>query len=404
MFLRRAGTPPERPAAPGAADRPTPFRHPMELSPEDTLRLNVLLANRPQAIRIDESRMTVHALAEKGEAQVQLNPTGRDEPYLKRVRELISGHVLGSPGGYPVYLQRWTRMGQMRDRSLEQLLLLGEPEAVVAAVCAPGLNDELARRAWWAMQDAENARQMLTKQEVAGGSMGPVLAEYLVEHLPFEIEPEKMIETVRLVLQPGLIDADAEADLWHKAQRKNAYYVGFIAAVPDRLPEERPPSAHFERLGGELEALAGEGNVLAAQLHRVLGPAGQSYLETVRRIFRKPSNQDVINTALDVIAGYFAALRPEGRADASIEQLIEEAGDWLAFGAGSEQGAGQIEALLALDPDLDGPLRAMRVLSGLSYGVVRPVFRDSTAIGSLMRRKLEPVVTLLLGQVSTLTD
>ena len=42
-------------------------------------------------------------------------------------------------------------MGQARDDSLAQLLLLGEPEAVVAAVHAPGLTDELAARAWWAM-------------------------------------------------------------------------------------------------------------------------------------------------------------------------------------------------------------------------------------------------------------
>jgi hypothetical protein len=52
-------------------------------------------------------------------------------------------------------------MGQMRDESLEQLLMLGEPEAVVAAVGSPGLTEELARRAWWAMEDAENARRML---------------------------------------------------------------------------------------------------------------------------------------------------------------------------------------------------------------------------------------------------
>ena len=81
-------------------------------------------------------------------------------------------------------------MGQMRDESLEQLLLLGEPEAVVAAVCAAGLTDELARRTWWAMEDSENARRMLTKQAVVEGAMGPVLASYLVEHLAFETEPE----------------------------------------------------------------------------------------------------------------------------------------------------------------------------------------------------------------------
>ena len=148
----------------------------MELSPQDALRLNVLLANKPQAIRINESSMTVFGLSATGEAQIELNPTGRHEQYLKRVKELFSGHVLGSPGGYPVYLQRWTRMGQMRDESLEQLLLLGEPEAVVAAVSAQGLTDELARRAWWAMEDADNARHMLAKAAVVEGRMGPLLA------------------------------------------------------------------------------------------------------------------------------------------------------------------------------------------------------------------------------------
>ena len=83
----------------------------MELSSEDTLRLNVLLANKPLAVRIDESRMIVYGLSEQGEAKIQLNPAGRPEQYVRKVRELLSGHILGSPGGYPVYLRRWTRMG-----------------------------------------------------------------------------------------------------------------------------------------------------------------------------------------------------------------------------------------------------------------------------------------------------
>ena len=124
----------------------------MELSPEDALRINVLLASPIEAVRIDESSMTVHALSGKGEARVRLNPNCRDETYLRTVREALSSHVLGSPGGYPVYLKRWTRMGQARDEILESLLLLGEPEAVVAVVNAGGLTDEIARRAWWTVQ------------------------------------------------------------------------------------------------------------------------------------------------------------------------------------------------------------------------------------------------------------
>ena len=160
----------------------------MELTPEDALRINVLLAGTIDAIRIDESRMTVYALSEKGEAKVQLNPNCRDESYLRCVRETLSSHVLGSPGGYPVYLKRWTRMGQARDETLESLLKLGEPEAVIAVVNASGITDELARRAWWASQTSDNARCMLRQEAVVHGKMGPVLAEFLVEFLPFEEE------------------------------------------------------------------------------------------------------------------------------------------------------------------------------------------------------------------------
>ena len=364
----------------------------MELAPQDTLRLNVLLANAPQAIRINESTMTVFGLSGKGEAEIKLNPTGRDEQYLKRVKELLSGHVLGSPGGYPVYLQRWTRMGQMRDDSLEQLLLLGEPEAVVAAVSAQGLTDELARRAWWAMEDATNARHMLGKQSVVAGQMGPVLARYLVEHLPFEAEPEQQIETVRLVLQPGLLDADEVVGLWRKAQRKPAYYAGFLAALPDQLPLNVAAHPSYDFLAGTLGA---SDDPLAALLLRVLSAAGQAFIETVLRVFEKPSNQEVVNAGLDTIAAYFAAARPEGRADATLDELRDEARHWI-------DGSAAAKSLRVLDGVDDGQLRSLRILSGLSYGVVRPVFGDSTAIGSLMRRKLQPVLVPMLEDLSRL--
>ena len=173
----------------------------MDLTPEDALRINVLLASQVEAIRIDESRMTLVALSEKGEAKVQLNPNCRDDSYLRRVRETLSSHVLGSPGGYPVYLKRWTRMGQARDEVLESLLMLGEPEAVVAVVNATGITDELARRAWWASQTSDNARCMLQQAAVVDGEMGAVLAEFLIEFLPFEEEAGNQIKTVSLVLQ-----------------------------------------------------------------------------------------------------------------------------------------------------------------------------------------------------------
>jgi len=60
----------------------------MELTPEDALRINVLLAGSLKAVRIDESSMTLYALSDKGEARVRLNPpfpvTCWDHPVVTR--------------------------------------------------------------------------------------------------------------------------------------------------------------------------------------------------------------------------------------------------------------------------------------------------------------------------------
>lgn len=374
-----------------------------ELSGEDVLRLNVLLHSKPLAIRIDESAMVVHGLSERGEAKVRLNPNCRDDLYLRRVRELISGHVLGSPGGYPVYLKRWTRMGQARDESLGQLLLLGEPEAVVAVVHAPGLSDEQARWAWWAMPIAENARRMLERRSVLDGKMGGVLADYLVEYLPFEQEPVDMMESVRLILQPGLVDRGTVEALWRKARQKSAYYVGFLAAIPDALPEQEPPRADYETLRAGLQSLASRDNPYALQLLRVLSGPGRTFLKTTVQVMKKPANQDVVNVLFDTVAAYFATVRPDADPEADLDTVIRDA-DALCKGcaAGDVACPEALGELLAALPGLERELHAMLVLSRLGYAVVRPVFSRTTAIGSLMRRKLEPVTAPILKQISVL--
>ncbi len=357
----------------------------MDLSSEDSLRINVLLANSPLAIRINESSMTLYGLTANGEAQVKLNPDCRDDKYVKKVKEVLSSHATGSPGGYPVFLQRWTRMGQMRDTSLEQLLLLGEPEAVVAAVCATGMTDELARRAWWAMEEAENARRLLQHEEVISGSMGPVLAEYLVEHLPFETEPEKMIDSVQHILKPGLVDAAVREDLWKRGLRKPAYHVGFILTIPDDLPLDADPHHLYPQLDSPLQLLTEQGNKSAGLIRKLFSAQGQAFIKALEIILKKPSNQDVVNVAFDAVRFYFADLRPCGDPDLTLEQLQVEADETLAA-AGDD-----LQALLSIHADMPQYMQSVLILSGLGYGVLRPVFHDTTAIGSLMRRKLEPV-------------
>jgi hypothetical protein len=370
----------------------------MELSSEDNFRLNVLLANKPQAIRIDESKLIVYGLSEKGEAKIQLNPTGRPEQYIRAVKELISGHILGSPGGYPVYLRRWTRMGQMRDQSLEQLLMLGEPEAVVAAVGSAGLNEELARRAWWAMEDAENARRMLRNPTIVDSRMGPVLAEYLVEYLPFETEQEQMMESVRLILQPGLLDDRHRLDLWKKSGRKQAYLVGFLHALPDGLPEPMPARADAEAIAGALSGELAAENPCARLLTRVTGSPGQTFLATVSSVLAKPPTQDVVTAVFDVLRGYFVPLRPDGDPDLDIDALVADGRSFADPASAPEP----VRRCLAAHPDAAGDIAAMRVLAGAGYGLIRPVLRDPTTQGSLMRRKLAPVTEPLQDAIGRL--
>ncbi len=367
------------------------------LAPEDTLRLNVLLASRPQAIRIDESSMAVYALAERGEARVPLRPNCREDLYLRRVRELISGHVLGSPGGYPVYLRRWTRMGQARSDNLDQLLLLGEPEAVVAVVHAAGLTDELARRAWWAMPTAENARRMLEREAVVHGAMGPQLAAALVEHLPFEEEARDVIDSVRLVLQPGLIGPETRVALWEKGRQKNAYHVGFLLGEPDTLPEPESARADLEEVAPALDRLAEAGNPCARMLRWAIGGPGQTFLRTAADVLRRPANQDVVNLLLDAVASRLGEARPPGDPEADLDGVLAEVEALCAEAAPSPAAE-----VLAAAPRLGEEVRALLLLSRLGYPIVRPVFSRTSAIGSLMRQRLEPVAAPILRRIATL--
>ncbi|HHJ18158.1 MAG TPA: sulfur reduction protein DsrS [Gammaproteobacteria bacterium] len=373
----------------------------MELSAEDSLRLNVLLANPLHAIRIDESSMTVYALSDEGEASIRLNPQGRDDQYLKAVRELLSSQVLGSPGGYPVFLRRWTRMGQARDDSLEQLLLLGEPEAVVAVVHATGLSDDIARKAWWAMPVADNARRMLENRNVVNGSMGKVLAEYLVDYLPFETEHRAMLETVRLVLQPGLIAPELRDKLWRAAKRKNSFYVGFMDAIPDALPETGRPRADWQELATRLQPVIAAGNPLAGQLCRCLSERGQVFLQTAEIVVRKPNNQDVVVELLKSIQHYFSSVCPNSDPGADIETAISDAEALLDVPAVCPT-TSAVQELLAVAPECRADIVAMLTLAWVGEPLVTPIFARSDAIGSVMRKKIAPVTTPLLRQLAQL--
>lgn len=356
-----------------------------QLSSEDSFRLNVLLNQNLQAVRIDEGKMIVHALTDKGEAKVPLNPNLRDDAYIRNVKELFSTHVLGSPGGYPVFLKRWTRMGQARDTSLEGLLKLGEPEAVVAVVHAAGLSDELARRAWWAMPNADNARRMLEKQAIASGKMGKVLADFLVEFLPFEENPNDIIQSVRLVLQPGLVDDKVRKDLWKRGQRKNVFRVGFLLATPNEIPEQTAAHPFYEQHADSLEELS-TNNPVAGQLAKVLSNEGQAFIKTVQEILKKPSNQAVVVSLLHAIQNYFADVRPDDTPRREMSEVQQRACDVC-----NDDSFEPVQQVKQTIPELETQIEAMLTMSLMGEPLVDPIFKSTNMLGSVMRKKLEPI-------------
>ena len=276
----------------------------MELSNEDNLRLNVLLAQGLKAIRINEGTMTVHALTDQGEAKVVLNPTTRDDQYLKIVKELFSLKITGSPGGYPIFLKRWTRMGHA-DNTLEHMLLLGEPEAVVAVVHSPEISHDIGVRAWWALPTTEVAIRLMEYPVISKGELGKELAAYLMEFLPYEEKQVSIVNMVRLCLQGELITQDEKEKLWARAKRRNPFYVGFLHADPKQIPLDKPCCENYKALSKTLSPLIQSNNVYAQTLSELLSENGQRWLETIKLSLKKPVDQDVVISLFIAIGKYF---------------------------------------------------------------------------------------------------
>jgi hypothetical protein len=335
-----------------------------ELSAEDSLRLAVLMAGEVHAVRIDEGALTLLALTPKGEARVALNANCRPETYLTRVREMLGGYALNSPRGYPVHLRHWTRMGQSSAKNLEALLKLGEPEAAAAVAYAPALTDELARRVWWALPTIEAARAMLGHDQVRQGVMGRVLADFLVEHLPFEAEPIEAMNIVRVVLATGLLDQAVRLSLWQKARRRPHYLVGFLESLPEALPVE----AAARSLPPELAAQAD--NPWVAMLARCCSPMGQAWLKAAELALDKAPVHEAIYLLFDLVGGYFGAVR--GMAGRDVLAGFEAEGE------------------------------AMAALSTVSNRDAEALLVRTTAVGALLRRKIDPLVAPLLGHLRTL--
>jgi hypothetical protein len=205
--------------------------------------------------------------------------------------------------------------------------------------------------------------------------MGRTLAEFLVDHLAFLHEDDVgILDTVAVMLVSGVLTDAERLAIWKRGNSRNSYFVAFLELQPDSLPNPRPARADH----ASVPVLAD--NPYSVMLEKALSGQGQTFLATAALVLDRPEIQEVVNHTLDALAQWCAPLRQadEAMRNSAREALLDAAPQFKSDGAA-------LDALAAVDADS-----------------VRPIFLKTTAIGSLMRRKIQPIVTPLLDAITVL--
>jgi hypothetical protein len=343
------------------------------LEPEDILKLNVLIATSV-AIRIDTYKLTVVGLnAQFKEQIIALKPSGDSEVYIKEVKKLLVTQVLGAMGGYPSYLKRWSRMGQVESSNLTSLLKLGEVEAVVAVSNSTNLDNDLLKLTWWCATNTDNqaeiGRFLLTKPFVLNTQTGREIAQYLLEFLPFVNDIEQLIDTTSLVLQEGLIEQKDKDRLWKQGQRKTAFLVGFVERMRGNLPNEfNLKIPNYEH----------------SDLQIINNQQSQLFLTTLGHILKKINQEYVLYRALEVLGQYMS--HQDISMQNTIEKITNQVSD-LSLTANNEQ----------------DKLDARLLLAGVSEKLVVSTISAHHLTGSAIRKKLAHVLEPIQQALKTLT-
>jgi hypothetical protein len=343
------------------------------LEPEDILKLNVLIATSV-AIRIDTYKLTVVGLnTQFKERTISLKPSGDTHAYIKAVKKLLATQILGVMGGYPSYLKRWSRMGQVESSNLNSLLKLGEVEAVVAVANSTNLNTELLKLTWWCATNTDNqaeiGRFLLTKPFVLNTQTGQEIAQFLLEFLPFVNDTEQLIDTTSLVLQKNLITQKDKIRLWKQGQRKTAFLVGFVEQMSQNLPNEFNAQAQ---------------NYTHQDLQIINSEQSQIFLTTLAHILKKINQEYVLYRSLEALGQYMAHtnISPKNSLDAINQQINN-----LSLIANNEQ----------------EKLNARLLLAGVSERLVVSTISAHRLTGSAIRKKLAPVLMPIQQALKILT-
>jgi hypothetical protein len=142
------------------------------------------------------------------------------------------------------------------------------------------------------------------------------------------------------------------------------------------LPLARPDHPEREAARAALADRIIANQPAALALDRALSAQGQTFLAAAAEILDRPETQEVVTRTLNAVGRYFSG----GEA-------------WLDAADPAMRDACQ-----SFSPRLEAAARLART----SEAPVKPIFARSTAIGSLMRRKIEPVVAPIMADINSL--
>jgi hypothetical protein len=281
---------------------------------------------------------------------------------------------------------------------------LGEPEAIVAVAYAKALTHDIATWVWWANPSTEIARQLLKHPAIVNGTLGVELSAFLMEFLPFEECQLDVVNTVRLCLQGQLTTPQERAQLWKRAKRKNPYYIGFMHAATELIPEKCVATAQYAVLAKKLSPLLQQQNPYADILLFLQSSQGQKWLLTFKYALHKPVDQDVVISLFIAVNEFFILPWSEFRGVREINTAIHRAHTYCSTDIDNRENCPEDLYTLCcmLNQTERGLLEASLVLSQIGEDTLIPVFSSNDSVGTVMRKRLLPVTTPILERIDIL--
>jgi hypothetical protein len=346
----------------------------LELTPEDHLRLSVLLS-QAAAVRVEVANQRVVGRVGSKDLSVPLHPNDVDERYLRTVRRFLAMSVIGQPEGFPVYIREWSRAGFVNDERAQTLLKLGEPEAVAAVAAMPGIDLTTAELAWWAQPDAVIGRALLSNANVADSVLAQEISQHLFDHLAFERDTAGLLNSTRKLLAHNADNVDLVQRLWTRGKSEPRIRIAFLLDAPHQIPERCTANPLLAKIAEPLASLAADGNGLALSLQQLLMPVGQVVLREAAHYLVEPIEGALVSMAANALGNRCRVGVPT-----ELHQLERMA-----------------EPLIALESSMGATVSALGILAKLDERLFHPTFARSTASGTLLRQKLAPLTTPLVA-------